>query len=192
MLEVYPTITKKAEQDGGDIYWADETAVAQDSHCVRGYAPKGHAPVLTASSAHFGLTMVSAVSSQGLVRFEFLEGAANAKTTLGFMQRLVHDSQGQMVLLILDNLRAHHAKEVSLLANDHETETEVFYLPLYSPQANQDDYLNRDFKTQLRSADRSTTADSLLEKAATFMQFLVRSPERVRSYFQNDSVAYAA
>ena len=192
MLEVYPTIAKKAEQAGGVIYWADETAVAQDSHWVRGYAPKGHAPVLTASSAHFGLTMVSAVSSQGLVRFEFLQGAANAQTTLGFMQRLVQDSQGQKVFLILDNLRAHHAKDVSAWLKDHQADIEVFYLPPYSPQANPDEYLNRDFKTQLRSADRSTTADGLLEKAAAFMQFLVRSPERVKSYFQNDSVAYAA
>lgn len=33
--------------------------------------------------------MVSAVSNQGLVRFEFLEGAANTQSTLGFMQKLV-------------------------------------------------------------------------------------------------------
>jgi hypothetical protein len=192
VLQVYPTITKKAEQAGGVIYWADETAVAQDSHWVRGYAPKGHAPVLTASSAHFGLKMVSAVSSQWLLRFELLEGAANAQTTLGFMQRLVRDSQGQKVFLIQDNLRAHHAKDVSVWLKDHQADIEVFYLPPYTPQVNPDEFLTRDFEAQLRGADRSTTADNLMEKAAAFMQFLVRRPERVRSRFQNYSMAYAA
>ena len=44
----------------------------------------------------------------------------------------------------------------------------------------------------MRSANRCKTRDGLLEKAAAFMQFLLNSPERVKSYFQHDSVAYAA
>lgn len=192
MQEVYPLIASKAKQEDGIIYWADETAVAQDGHWVRGYAPAGHAPVLAATSQRFGLTMISAISSKGLVRFEFLEGAATTETTLGFMQRLVQDSEGHKVFLILDNLRAHHAKDVAAWVQAHEHEIEVFYLPPYAPQSNPDEYLNRDFKTQLRSANRCRTSDGLLEKAGAFMQFLVSSPERVKSYFQHDSVVYAA
>lgn len=148
--------------------------------------------MLAATSQRFGLTMISAISSKGLVRFEFLEGAATTETTLGFMQRLVQDNEGHKVFLVLDNLRAHHAKKVTEWIQAHEHEIEVFYLPPYAPQSNPDEYLNRDFKTQLRSADRCRTSDGLLEKAAAFMQFLVNSPERVRSYFQHDSVGYAA
>ena len=192
MQEVYPLIAQQAKQADGTVYWADETAVVQDGHWVRGYAPAGHAPVLAATSQRFGLTMVSAISSKGLVRFEFLEGAATTQTTLGFMQRLVQDSQGHKVFLVLDNLRAHHAKDVSAWVQAHAHEIEVFYLPPYAPQSNPDEYLNRDFKTQLRSANRYSTRDALLEKAAAFMQFLANSPERVKSYFQHDSVAYAS
>jgi predicted GTPase len=47
---VYPLITQKAKQVNGIIYWADETAVVQDGHWVRGYAPEGHAPVLAANN----------------------------------------------------------------------------------------------------------------------------------------------
>ena len=148
--------------------------------------------MLAATSQRFGLTMISAISSKGLVRFEFLEGASNTETTLGFMQRLVQDSEGHKVFLVLDNLRAHHAKEVAAWVRAHEQEIEVFYLPPYAPQSNPDEYLNRDFKTQMRSANRCRTRDGLLEKAAAFMQFLLNSPERVKSYFQHDSVAYAA
>ena len=148
--------------------------------------------MLTATSQRFGLTMISAISSKGLVRFEFLEGAATTETTLGFMQRLVQDSEGHKVFLIVDNLWAHHAKEVAAWVQAHGHEIEVFYLPPYAPQSNPDEYLNRDFKTHLRSADRCSTRDALLHKAAAFMQFLVNSPQRVRSYFQHDSVVYAS
>ena len=192
MQEVYPLITQKAKQEDGTIYWADETAVAQDGHWVRGYAPAGHAPVLAATSQRFGLTMISAISSKGLVRFEFLDGAATTETTLGFMQRLMRDSEGHKIFLILDNLRAHHAKEVATWVQAHTHEIEVFYLPPYAPHSNPDEYLNRDFKTHLRSADRSRTRDGLLDKAAAFMLFLVSSPDRVKSYFNHDSVVYAA
>ena len=192
MQEVYPLIARQAKQQDGIVYWADETALAQDGHWVRSYAPAGHAPVLAATSQRFGLTMVSAISNKGLMRFEFLEGAATTQTTIGFMQRLVQDSEGHKVFLVLDNLWAHHAKEVAAWVWAHGHEIEVFYLPPYAPQSNPDEYLNRDFKTHLRSADRCSTRDALLEKAAAFMHFLVNSPQWVNSYFQHDSVAYAA
>lgn len=191
MQEVYPLIAQKAKQEDGIIYWADETAVAQDGHWVRGYASAGQAPVLAATSQRFGLTMISAIRSKGLVRFEFLESAANTETTLGFMQRLGQDSEGHKVFLVLDNLRAHHAKEVAAWVQAHEQEIKVFYLPPYAPQSNPDEYHNRDFKTQLHSADRCTTSSGLLAKGAAFMQFLVNSPERVKSYFQHNLVTYA-
>jgi len=51
--------------------------VAEDGHWLRGYAPAGQTPVLAAPSKRHGLTMVSAISNQGLVRFEFIEEAMN-------------------------------------------------------------------------------------------------------------------
>ena len=168
------------------------SAARKDVSRAMCYAPAGHAPVLSATNKRIGLTMVSAISSKGLVRFEFLQGAATTETTLGFMQRIVQDSESNKVFLILDNLRAHQAKEVAIWVEAHQKEIEVYYLPPYAPQSNSDEYLNRDFKTQLRSANRCRTQGGLLEKAAAFMQFLVSSPARVKSYFNYDSMVYAA
>jgi len=39
MQEVYPLIASEANQEDCIIYWADEMAVVQDGHWVRGYAP---------------------------------------------------------------------------------------------------------------------------------------------------------
>ncbi|RXL79094.1 winged helix-turn-helix domain-containing protein, partial [Citrobacter sp. AAK_AS5] len=47
LAATYPQIKARAREEGAVIYWGDETAVKEDAHWVRGYAPKGHTPVLT-------------------------------------------------------------------------------------------------------------------------------------------------
>jgi len=188
--ETYPAIQVRAKAEGAIIYWGDETAVAEDGHWVRGYAPKGQTPVLEASSKRYGLTMISAISNRGLVRFQFIEEAMNCELLIEFMQALVDDSE-QKVFLILDNLKVHHAIKVTDWLNENKERIEVFYLPPYSPEYNPDEYLNRDLKTMLRSSVRSESKKDLLQKTSAFMAFLLRTPERVISYFKHRHVRYA-
>jgi hypothetical protein len=91
----------------------------------------GQTPVLTASAKRYGLTMISAISTQGLVRFKFIDGARNVEKRLGFMTGLVEDSQ-RKVFLIVDNLKVHHANLVTDWLDKHKERIEVFYLPPYS------------------------------------------------------------
>lgn len=189
--ETYPQIMARAKVEGATIYWGDETAVAEDGHWLRGYAPMGQTPVLAAPSKRHGLTMISAISNQGLVRFEFIEGAMNTDLMIGFLQGLIADST-RKVFLILDNLRVHHAKLVTEWLQEHQEKIEVFYLPPYSPELNPDEYLNREFKTRLRSSDRAQSKSALLEKANAFMEFLRETPQRVMAYFKHSAVRYAS
>ncbi|MDG4597302.1 MAG: transposase [Candidatus Contendobacter sp.] len=128
MKETYPQIARRAKVEHAIIYWGDETAVAEDGHWLRGSAPVGQTPVLTTPAQHHGLTMVSAISNQGLVRFAFLEQAMNRDLMIDFMEKLIADS-GQKVFLILDNLKAHHAKVVTAWLEERKSKIEVFYLP---------------------------------------------------------------
>lgn len=189
--ETYPQIMARAKTEGATIYWGDETAVAEDGHWLRGYAPMGQTPVLAAPSKRHGLTMISAISNQGLVRFEFIEGAMNTDLMIGFLQGLIADST-RKVFLILDNLRVHHAKLVTEWLQEHQEKIEVFYLPPYSPELNPDEYLNREFKTRLRLSDRAQSKSALLEKANAFMEFLKETPQRVMAYFKHSAVRYAS
>lgn len=189
--EAYPQIMARAKAEEATIYWGDETAVAEDGHWLRGYAPMGQTPVLAAPSKRHGLTMISAISNQGLVRCEFIEGAMNTDLMIGFLQGLIADST-RKVFLILDNLRVHHAKLVTEWLEQHQEKIEVFYLPPYSPELNPDEYLNREFKTRLRLSDRAQSKSALLEKAQTFMEFLKETPQRVMAYFKHSAVRYAS
>jgi transposase len=106
--------------------------VAEDGHWLRGYAPAGQTPVLATPSKRHGLSMISAISNQGLLRFEFVEEAMNTDLLIGFMERLFADSP-QKVFLILDNLKVHHAKLATSWLAERKDRIEVFYLPPYSP-----------------------------------------------------------
>lgn len=173
--EAYPVLARHAKEQGALICWGDETAVVLDGHWVRGYAPAGQTPVREQSSKRYGLPMVSVISNQGLVRFEFMQGEMNTQRVIDFMQRLIQEGSSK-VILILDNLRARHANAVTQWLQQHQIE--VIYLLPYAPQSNPDECLNRDMKTQLRSAERVNSRHALFAKTASFMQFLQETHEK--------------
>ncbi len=66
------------------------------------------------------------------------------------------------------------------------------FLPPYATESSPDEYLNRDFKTALRSGPVAKTVEELKSKAQRFMQRLQQAPEHVRSDFRHPCARYAA
>lgn len=193
-LEVdYPAIVKRARAEGAQVHWADETAVRQDTAWVRGYAPAGHTPLIehAAKRPRPAITMISALSNQGRVRFGFHDGAINAERFIGFMADLVHDTPTK-VFLVVDRLPVHRAGKVRQWVQDNKDRMELFYLPPYSPQMNPDEWLNRDLKTELRTRPAATERDTLKAIAQRFMLTLASTPQRIINYFHNQHIAYAS
>ena len=85
-LRYSPTV-RRAKAEGAVVHWADETAVRQDTAWVRGYAPAGHTPTLERATKRPrpGISMISALTNQGLLRFAFHDGAIDAERFTGFM-----------------------------------------------------------------------------------------------------------
>ena len=65
----------------------------------------------------------------------------NAQILIKFLRRLIKGSD-RKIILILDNLRVHHANVVREWLEDKEDKLEIFFLPSYSPELNPDEYLN--------------------------------------------------
>jgi transposase len=191
MEVTYPTIVKKAKAQGGEIYWGDETAIKQDTAWVRGYAPAGQTPVIRHAARWSSVTMISAITNQGMVRFSFHDGAINTDRFIEFLEALIQDAQ-RKVFLIVDNLRVHHAKLVKVWLSERENQIEVFYLPPYSPEANPDEILNRDLKTELRTRPAAKNVEALKQIAHDFMEMLRLTPQRVIRYFASRQIAYVA
>ena len=135
--------------------------------------------------------MFSAITNQGKVFFRIYDGKMNDDLLIDFMMRLLASVQ-RKVYLILDNLPVHHSKPVKRWLNEHQSMIQVFYLPSYSPELNPDEYLNCDLKTGVHSGIPARNKECLKEKTKKYMKLLQRTPSRVRKYFQNENIRYAA
>ena len=189
--EQYPAIEKQAKEQDCEIHWGDQTGLRSDDQVGRGYAPKGKTPVRRGKGTPERVNMISTVTNQGKVRFMFYRGSMNAHRLIVFMRRLIKDA-GRKVLLILDNLRVHHAKKVKAWLGARTDQIEVFHLPSYSPDLNPDEYLNCDLKAGISAKPDSRSKLGMREAALSHMRMLQQRPDRVRKYFNHPSIQYAA
>ena len=188
--ETWPQLLARARAEGATILWGDETAVKEDANWVRGFAPRGKTPVLGTRTRWEKLSMISAISARGQVAFKIVEGSINTERFIEFLEALLQSAQ-QKIFLVVDNLRVHHTKQVTEWLADKKDKIELVFLPPYAPESNPDEYLNRDFKTALRTGAVSCDKESLLAKATAFMNKLQALPAHVMSYFRHPAAAYA-
>jgi len=189
--EQYPAIAARAKSAGAEIHWGDETGLLNNSYYGRSYAPAGKTPAIELPAKRERVSMISSVTNQGKVRFMLYQDAMNAKTLIKFMRRLVKDTD-RKVFLILDNLRAHHSRPVKKWLEHNRNQIEVFFLPSYSPELNPDEYLNRDLKMGVHSANPPRTKEQLKKKSINHLRMLQNKPARVKKYFKHPKIRYAA
>lgn len=190
--EEYPAIEQRAKAEGAEIHWGDETAIVNTDVRGRSYAPAGKTPVTYAvGGTRQKLSMIATVTNQGKTRWMIIDEAFNSDKLIEFMGALIRDAE-KKVFLILDNLRVHHCKPVKQWAEAHKEKIELFYLPSYSPELNPEERLNADLKHVISTKVPARTKAKLKAAATEHMQALEKSPERIKKYFQDSRVKYAA
>ena len=190
--EQYPEIEARAKSEGGEIHWGDETALVNTDVRGRSYAPAGKTPVAFAvGGTRQKLSMIATVTNQGKTRWMIIDEAFNSDKLIEFLESLIKDA-GKKVFLILDNLRVHHSKPVKAWVAERLNKIELFYLPSYSPELNPEERLNADLKHAIGSRVPARTKPKLKAVAIEHMEMLGQSPERVKKYFQDPRVKYAA
>ena len=188
----YPQIAQRAKAEGAEVHWGDETALVNTDVRGRSFAPKGHTPVAMAvGGTRQKLSMIATVTNQGKARWMIIDGAFNHERLIEFFESLVKDT-GKKIFLILDNLGVHHCKPVKAWLAQHTEQMEVFYLPSYSPELNPEERLNADLKHVIRSKVPVRTKARLQAAASEHMTALANKPERVKTFFQDPFVKYAA
>lgn len=189
--EEYPAIAERAKAEDGEIHWGDETALVNTDVRGRSYAPKGQTPVTCAPGRRQKLSMISTVTNQGKARWMIVDDNFDAAKLIEFLEALMKDA-ARKIFLILDNLRVHHSKLVKAWLEERKDRIEVFYLPSYAPELNPDERLNGDLKQAIGAKVPVRTKAKLKTAAEEHMQTIARSPDRVRAYFQDPEVKYAA
>jgi transposase len=189
MKEEYPAIRKRAAVEKAEIYWGDETGVSNQEYYQRGFSPKGVTPIIRAESKQERISMISAITGRGSLRFMIYDGAMNQKLLLGFMKRLIKDV-GRKVYLILDNLKVHHGKQVADWLEQNKEKIEVFYIPPYSPEINPDEYLNHVLKKDVHAGIRPRTKADLHHKTESFLRRMQHEADKVRKLFSHPRLTY--
>ena len=86
----YPGIKRMAQKQGADIYFGDAAHLRSDHHAGRTWGKKGETPIVEATGARHGMSLISAISSRGHMRFMIKEkGGVNADVFIEFLKRLI-------------------------------------------------------------------------------------------------------
>jgi transposase len=187
----YPEIVRRAKQARGVVVWGDETGLRADDLRGRSYAPRGRTPVVRVCQTRIKLSLITAVTNKGELRWMIVDGAVNGPTFIRFLQRLIRDARGK-VFLIVDRLKAHRARLVRDWLEAHRSEIELHYLPSYSPELNPDEGVNADLKQALPRQEPARSKEQLRRAADRHMRSLSRRPQRIRAIFRHPQFRYAA
>jgi transposase len=64
------------------------------------------------------------------------ETKGNTSTFFSFLIKVVKHYEGQKVVMVVDNVRYHHAKRLKPILEKYKAKLELVYLPAYSPDLN--------------------------------------------------------
>jgi len=187
----YPAIVARAKQARGAVFWGDGTGLRSDDGRGRGYAPRGRTPQVRVCHRRAGLSLLSAVTNRGELRWMVVEGAVTAPDLVRFLRRLVRESR-RKVFLILDRLKVHRAHLARDWLAEHRAQIEVFHLPSYSPELNPDEGVNADLKQAVPRKPPARSQPQLKRAAISHMHKLSKQPKRIRSGFRHPQFRYAA
>lgn len=185
----YPHIKALAGQVGATIYFADEAAVRTDHHGGTTWAPVGQTPVVAATGDRKSVSMISAVSAKGALHFDVYLGTTNAAVFIEFLQKLLHDTDGP-VFLIVDNASYHCAKVVQKYVASTEGKLQLFFLPPYSPELNPDEWVWNNIKNHHIYPRVAASQSDLYTTAHNTLTRLKQLPDIIRAFFGDPKLSY--
>jgi len=188
----YPRIKALARREKADIYFGDAAHMRSDHHAGRTWGKKGETPVVLSSGARYSMSLISAVTSRGHMRFMIREeGGVNAEVFIEFLRRLMIGSKNG-IFLIVDRGPAHIAKKTKAFVASLGGRLRLFYLPPYSPDRNPDELVWKHLKADTVGRASIVSFGDFKYKVRSSMLCLQRSPAKIRAFFQKPSLRYAA
>ncbi len=135
----YPEIKKMAQKQGADIYFGDAAHIRSDHHAGRTWGRRGETPIVEATGARHRMSLISAISSRGHMRFMIKQqGGVNASVFIEFLKRLLTGAE-RVIFLVVDRGPAHIARKTRAFVESLNGSLRLFYLPPYSPDRNPDE-----------------------------------------------------
>lgn len=189
--EEYPAIEKQAKAENAEIHWVDQMGLRADHQAGTSYGRRGRTPVIPGTGQRFRCNMISTITNRGELSFMVFRPNFNAAVFIEFAARLLRLRQ-RKVLMIADRHTVHRSAEAKRWLTRHAARIELFFLPSYSPDLNPDEFLNQDVKSNALGRQRPGTREEMIAGVRSYLRKTQRRPAIVKSYFQAESVRYAA
>jgi transposase len=188
----YPKIKKMAQLQDADIYFGDAAHIRSDHHAGRTWGKKGETPIVKATGARHGISLISAITSKGHMRFMIKEkSGVNSAVFIEFLKRLLVGAK-RTIFLILDRGPAHRSKKTKAFVVTLGGKLKLFYLPPYSPDRNPDELVWKHLKADTVGRMVTTGKADFKSKVVSSMRSLQKNPQKISSFFHKPSLRYAA
>ena len=187
----YPAIRELAREAHATIYFADEAGVRTDFHSGTTWAPVGVTPTVPAMGRRESVNMISAISPRGKLRFMIVQGKMTAAKFIVFLKRLTHGATNP-IFLIVDGHSIHRSAQVRRFVELLAGRLRLFYLPPYSPELNPDELVWNDVKNNGVGRRSLRRPGDLKRAVIRHLKCLQASAARVRAFFRESHVRYAA
>jgi transposase len=192
LKQEYPKIKALARREKAEIFFGDAAHMRSDHHAGRTWGKKGETPIVLSTGARYRMSLISAVTSRGYMRFMIKEkGGVNADVFIEFLKRLMVGSRNR-IFLIVDRGPAHVAKKTKAFVATVGDRLRLFYLPPYSPDRNPDELVWKHLKADTVGRATITSLRDFKGKVRSSMLSLQRSPAKIRAFFQKPSLRYAS
>jgi transposase len=192
LKQEYPKIKALARREKAEIYFGDAAHMRSDRHAGRTWGRRGETPVVQATGARYGMSLISAVTARGHMRFMIKEkGGVNAAVFIEFLKRLLAGSK-HTIFLIVDRGPAHRAKKTKAFVENLGGALRLFYLPPYAPDRNPDELVWKHLKADTVGRTAIQSYADFKAKVKSSMHSLQRNAEKIRSFFHKDTLKYAA
>jgi transposase len=188
----YPRIKALAQREKAEIFFGDAAHMRSDHHAGRSWGKKGETPIVEATGARHGMSLISAITAKGHMRFMIKEkGGVNADVFIEFLKRLIIGAN-RPIFLIVDRGPAHIAKKTKAFVESLNGRLQLYFLPPYSPDRNPDELVWKHLKADTVGRMAITDKADFKRKVRSSMRQLQNDPEKIRSFYQKPSLKYAA
>jgi transposase len=176
LRQEYPKIKTIAKIHGADIYFGDAAHMRSDHHAGRTWAKQSETPVVETTGARHGMSLISAITSKGHMRFMIKEkGGVNAAVFIEFLKRLLIGAT-RPIFLIVDRGPAHRAKKTKAFVATLGGKLKLFCLPPYSPDRNPDELVWKHLKADTVGRMVTISKADFKAKVISSMRSLQKKP----------------